>query len=329
MDFRTNIAPVPAPFSLSFADRLLVMGSCFAETIGQRLRESGFNTVQNPFGVVYNPSSIVLSIQRLIQAEPFQEADLVEYEQLYHSFNHHGSFSGSNPKETLEHMNAAYWKAVTALKESTCLMLTFGTAWVYTLRETGEVVANCHKFPAAHFNRHRLSVIDIVETFVSLFDTLFASNPALRIVLTVSPIRHQKDGFHANNISKSMLLLATESLVERYENVWYYPSYELMMDDLRDYRFYADDMLHPSPLATNYIWEHFSESYFSKQTREMAKQVQQIRKAMEHRPFHPDDSAYRRFAQKNLAAIEGLVLSEPALNLKEEKAFFERIIRGR
>jgi hypothetical protein len=305
------------------------MGSCFAETMGQRLRESGFNTVLNPFGVVYNPSSIAQSVQRLMHDEPFQTTDLVEYEHLYHSFNHHGSFSGSNPKETLVHMNAAYWQAVAALKASTCLMLTFGTSWVYTLRETGEVVANCHKFPAVHFDRHRLSITAIVDTYISLFDNLFAMNPALRIVLTVSPIRHQKDGFHANNISKSILLLATESLVERYANVYYYPSYELVMDDLRDYRFYADDMLHPSPLATNYIWEHFSESFFGKQTKEMARQVQQIRKAMEHRPFHPDEAAYRRFAQKNLAAIEGLVLSEPKLDLREEKAFFERIIRGR
>jgi len=329
MEFRTKIAPVPAPFSLSHADRLLVMGSCFSETMGQRLRESGFRIVQNPFGVVYNPASIAQALRRLMQEEPFQATDLVALDGLYHSFHHHGSFSNSNPKEALNHMNAAYWQAVDALKESTHLILTLGTSWVYSLNESGQVVANCHKFPAGQFNRHRLSITDIVDDYSSLFDRLLEMNSRLRIVLTVSPIRHQKDGFHANSLSKSILLLATDRLAERYSNVYYYPSYELMMDDLRDYRFYADDMLHPSALASSYIWDHFSETYFSKQTKEIAKQVQQVRKAMEHRPFHPDESAYRRFAQKNLAAIEGLILSEPALDLKEEKAFFERIIRGR
>jgi len=329
MEFRTKIAPVPAPFSLSHADRLLVMGSCFAETMGQRLRESGFKVVHNPFGVVYNPSSIAQAFRRLLQEEPFRATELVAHDGLYHSFNHHGSFSNSNPKEALNHMNAAYWQAVSALKESTRLILTLGTSWVYSLNESGEVVANCHKFPAGQFSRKRLSITDIVDDFSTLFDKLFERNPTLRIVLTVSPIRHQKDGFNANSLSKSILLLATDMLMERYANVQYYPSYELMMDDLRDYRFYAEDMLHPSSLATSYIWDHFTETYFSKQTKEMAKQVQQVRKAMDHRPFHPDEAAYRRFAQKNLAAIEGLVLSEPALELKDEKAFFERIIRGR
>lgn len=328
MDFRTNIAPAPAPFGLSYTDRFLVMGSCFAESIGQRLRESGFNTVQNPFGVVYNPASIVRSLIRLMRSEPFKAEELVFYEGLYHSFNHHGSFSGSDPEEVLKHMNAAYWNAATALKETNRLILTLGTSWVYTLKGTDQVVSNCHKFPLGHFNHHRLSVDDIVDECTYAFDGLFQLNPDLRIVLTVSPIRHQRDGFHANTISKSILLLAVEELVETFPQVCYYPSYELMMDDLRDYRFYADDMVHPSPLATNYIWDHFSESFFSKQTREMTKQVQQIRKAMEHRPFHPDESAYRRFAQKNLAAIEGLLISEPSLILTEEKAFFERIIRG-
>lgn len=329
MDFRTNITPETAPFSLTFADKLLVMGSCFAETMGQRLRESGFNSIQNPFGVVYNPASIVRSLIRLMRNEPFRAEELVLYDGLYHSFSHHGSFSGSNLEVVLEHINAAYWQAVSALKETNRLILTLGTSWVYTVKGSDEIVANCHKFPAGHFTHRRLSVEDIIDEFTYAFDWLFQLNPELRIVLTVSPIRHQKDGFHANNISKSILLLAVDELVACFPNVFYYPSYELMMDDLRDYRFYADDMLHPSPLASAYIWDHFLESFFSKQTREMAKQVQQIRKAMEHRPFHPDETAYKRFAQKNLAAIEGLILSEPALNLREEKAFFERIIRGR
>ncbi len=329
MEFRTKIPQAPVPFNLSFSDRLLVMGSCFAESMGQRLRESGFRVIQNPFGVLYNPSSIVQAIRRMMDPLPFRLTDLVEYDGLYHSFSHHGSFSNSDPAEALEHMNAAHRQAVKGLKESTRLILTLGTSWVYTNEKTDGVVANCHKFPAAHFQRHRMTVEQCVHEFSSLFDRLFVDNPSLHVIMTVSPVRHQKDGFHANNLSKAILLLATEALAERYPTVHYYPSYELMMDDLRDYRFYAEDMLHPSSVAVSYIWDHFTDSFFNKQTKEMAKQVQQIRKAMEHRPFRPDDPAYRRFAQKNLAAIEGLALSEPALDLGEEKAFFELIIRGR
>lgn len=328
MDFRTNIAPAPAPFSLSYKDTILAMGSCFAESVGQRLRESGFNLIRNPFGVVYNPITIVESLTRLTQFKPFEADDLVFHDGLYHSFSHHGSFSGTDSDVVLKHMNAAYRQAASALNATNRLLLTFGTSWVYRLKETNQVVSNCHKIPQTTFTHARLSVNDIVEACSPLFDRLFSQNSDLRIVLTVSPIRHLKDGLHANNISKATLLMAVEELVETFPGVYYFPSYELMLDDLRDYRFYADDMLHPSTLAINYIWEYFSECFFSKQTMEMAKQVQQIRKAMEHRPFHPDETAYKRFSQKYLAAVEGLLISEPALNLTEEKVFFERIIRG-
>jgi len=306
----------------------MVTGSCFAEQTGIRFRESGFRVTVNPFGVLYNPSSISEAIRRLIRNEPFSQVELVQLNGLYHSFSHHGSFSDTDASVTLGRINDAFRKASDALKETTCLILTFGTAWVYILPENGQVVANCHKFPASRFQRYRLTMPDIVDDYTALINYLLVQHPDLKILLTVSPIRHLKDGFHENTLSKSILLMATEALCNQFSSVVYYPSYELLMDDLRDYRFYADDMMHPSPMAQDYIWEHFSETFFGKTTREIARQVQQIRIAMEHKPFHPEGEAYKRFAQKNIASIELLSLREPGLDLQKEKAFFERILRG-
>jgi hypothetical protein len=307
----------------------MVMGSCFAENIGSRLRESGFRVTVNPFGVLYNPASINYAIKRLIQANPYRQDELTSHDGLFHSFSHHGSFSDSSAEVAINRINGAFNKAQSALRETNRLMITFGTAWVYTLPETGQIVANCHKFPSGRFLRHRLSIDDIVKDYKALIGQLLSMNPGLKIILTVSPIRHMKDGVHENTLSKSVLHLATEALCDHFSEVVYYPSYELMMDDLRDYRFYAEDMLHPSQMAQDYIWDHFSETFLAKSSREMSRQVQQLRKAMEHKPFHPDEEAYKRFAQKNIASIELLCLSEPGLDLTVERHFFERIIRAK
>lgn len=327
MDLRTKLPVNQASFALTHAHRFFVMGSCFAEQTGQRLRESGFRALSNPFGVLYNPVSMERAFARLLDGELYTIKDLDFHEGLYLSFDHHGSFSNADPERALSNINTAYLKAVEGIKTADCLLLTLGTAWLYKRVDTNEVVANCHKWPANRFVRERLDVASLVYTFSQLIDRLLTLRPGLKIILTVSPIRHIKDGLHANNLSKAVLLLGIETLCQRFEAVTYYPAYELLLDDLRDYRFFADDLLHPSTLAQTYIWEHFTETFFSKGTREMARQVQAIHKAMEHRPFHPNDEAYRRFAQKNLAAIEGLSLSEPSLTLNDERAYFERIIR--
>jgi hypothetical protein len=326
MDFRTKIPFTNPGFLLSFADRMMVIGSCFAENIGTRLDDSGFRVMTNPFGVLYNPSSISMALRRLIKSEPFHASELTELDGLYHSFSHHGSFSDSDAVITLDHINESFSKAAYNFRETDCLMLTFGTAWVYALTESGQIVANCHKFPANSFNRLRLTVDDITLDYDELFEDLLKIKPDLRIILTVSPIRHLNDGVHENTLSKSVLHLAVENLCNRFENVVYYPSYELMMDDLRDYRFYDVDMLHPSSVAQDYIWEHFSETFLTKPSREMAKQVQQIRKAMNHKPLHDNDDAYVRFAQKNIASIEMLKIRVPEIDLKEEMTFFENIL---
>lgn len=326
MEFRTLVPVKQMPFGLSHSDKLMVLGSCFAENTGLRMQETGFRISVNPFGVLYNPASVGMALFRLMADQPFLDEELVEYDGYFHSFSHHGSFSGTDRKSTLEGINQSFDKAVADLRDATCLMITFGTAWVYALPSTDQIVANCHKLPEDRFIRRRLSTDEIVYFYTELLEKLFERKPDLKVVFTVSPIRHLKDGVHENTLSKSTLHLAIDDLCDCFENVTYFPAYELVMDDLRDYRFYAEDMLHPSVIAQRYVWDHFSESFFSKSTRETLRQVQQIRKAMQHKPFHPGDEAHIRFAKKNIATIEMLRTAVPELELADEFAFFARII---
>ncbi|MDD4922119.1 MAG: GSCFA domain-containing protein [Bacteroidales bacterium] len=326
MEFRTTVPVHTSEFHLTHADKVMILGSCFAENIGNSLKESGFRVTLNPFGVLYNPASVGMALQRLWQDQPFRKEELVEYDGFFHSFSHHSSFSGTDPESTLEKINTAFSLAALDLKDVSCLMITFGTSWVYSLPSTDQIVANCHKMPEDHFLRRRLSVNEIEYFYIELLEALFQENPNLKVLFTVSPIRHTKDGFHENTLSKSTLHLAIEGLCESFEQVFYFPAYELLMDDLRDYRFYAEDMLHPSVVAQRYVWENFSDTCFSKPTKEIVRQIQQLRKAMEHRPFHPEDESYRRFAKKNIATIELLSATAPELDLSEERAFFEHIL---
>ncbi len=325
MDFRTAI-PVKQAFSLNHADRIVSFGSCFADLISGLLEENGFRVTSNPFGVLYNPMSVVKSMERLRYGINFKEDELFEYEGIWGSFAHHTSFSGPDRQAVLEHIRSSFDEAAEAFRSATCLMLTFGTSWVYALSETGKIVANCHKLPDYHFTRRRLDVAEIVEYYTEFFLQLFQERPDLKVLLTVSPIRHFKDGAHENTLSKSVLHLAIDELCLRFDRLVYFPSYELMMDDLRDYRFYAEDMLHPSDTAVQYIWERFQDFAFDKPTRELSAQVLQIRRAMAHRPQHPEREDYFRFAQKNLAAVDLLAARHPEIDLSRERSFFSQIL---
>jgi len=326
MEFRTAIPVQISDFHLAHTDRMMILGSCFAENIGLLLRESGFRVSLNPFGVLYNPASVGTALHRLWQDQTFREEELVEHDGFYHSFSHHSSFSGTDPKSTLEKINKAFNQAVVDLKDATCLIITFGTSWVYTLPSTDQIVANCHKMPEENFLRRRLTVHEIEYFYIELLEMLFQKKPDLKVLFTVSPIRHLKDGVHENTLSKATLHLAIEDLCESFDHVFYFPAYELLMDDLRDYRFYAEDMVHPSAIAQRYIWDYFSDTCFTKSTKEIVHQVQQIRKAMEHKPFHPEDEAYKRFAKKNIAILELLAAKAPEIDLNEERSFFEQIL---
>lgn len=310
MRFRTEIPVVPLSFPITHREKILLMGSCFTEHIGEKLETSGFQTDINPFGVLYNPLSLASGLQDLIKGKVYSLADIFEHQGLYASFYHHSRFSAPTKEECLEQINQRREESSLFLQQSSVLVVTFGTAFVYRLKETGNVVSNCHKLPADCFERKRLSVEDIVLAWRDLLRDLFAYNPRLSVLFTVSPIRHWKDGANGNQLSKASLLLAIEQIVELFtagnnaNSVQYFPSYELVLDDLRDYRYYAEDMLHPSPVAVNYIWEKFSTACFSKETQQAIIEYEKIDQALRHRPFHPESETYQVFIREARERLE-------------------------
>ncbi|MCL2649692.1 MAG: GSCFA domain-containing protein [Candidatus Azobacteroides sp.] len=295
MKFKTEIQIPPFNFKISHQDKIMMIGSCFAENISKKMKSAGFCIDTNPSGILYNPASISKNIQAILHSKKYTGSDLFEHQGIYHSFDHHSKFSDSSPANCVDKINKEVKDAKDYLKTASILIITFGTAFVYTLKSTGAIVANCHKLPEKTFNRNRLSVSEIVEDWKVLINLLQQYNPELKIVFTVSPIRHWKDGAHENQLSKSTLLLAIDELIKQNNGCYYFPSYEIMMDDLRDYRFYADDMLHPSDLAVDYIWEKFSHSFFDKKTVELIEEWLKIQQALAHKPFNPDSEEYKNF----------------------------------
>ena len=295
--FRTSIDIKPYSFRLDYQSNILTLGSCFSENMGLKMKNVFFKTEINPFGVLYNPISILNSIQLLLQNKKFTATDIFEYKSLWHSFAHSSSFSDVSSELCLSKMNERISFASEFIKSTDVLLITFGTAWVFTDKESGRVVSNCHKLPAAKFNRRRLTVDEITEAYSDLLTKLKALYPNLNVVFSVSPIRHWKDGAHENTISKSTLLLAVDALQNQFGNVHYFPAYELLMDELRDYRFYASDMLHPSDVAVEYIWSKFSESVFSEETLQLMKKLEQLAADRAHRPLHPLSPEYALFKE--------------------------------
>jgi GSCFA family. len=300
MEFRTLVELPKKELAITYSDKILLLGSCFAQNIGNLLVTNKFNCTVNPFGVLYNPLSIANGLHCLDSKRTFAEKDLFEYKGLYHSFMHHGSFSASSQYECLENINSCLEPAARQFPELNYLLITFGTAYVYDYKQTGTVVANCHKLPDSAFNRRLLSVEQITDVYIPLIDGMLKNNHNLKLLFSVSPIRHVKDGMHGNQLSKAILLLAIDALKEHFpKHVFYFPSYELVVDELRDYRFYADDMLHPSAVAVTYLWESFGNCYFSKETKQIMKEWGEISKALQHKPFHPGSEQHKLFLSPN------------------------------
>ena len=284
MKLQTIVDIQPSAWKIGYEDKILLVGSCFADSIGQMMAQRGLQVTCNPFGTLYNPVSIVQALQ-MIDIPP-----LVEHEGLWHSMAHHGSFSRATEEDTREAVVQSIATMQHALKEANVVIVTFGTAWVYEMKDpawlTGSgaspVVGNCHKLPANYFTRRRLSADEIV----ALWRPLIAKYPDKHWLFTVSPIRHIKDGLHENQLSKATLLQAVEDLRTQLSAISYFPSYEIMLDELRDYRFYAEDLVHPSPVAIQYIWERFTETYCTPQARnEMQIRLKQW-KFEHHIPLH-------------------------------------------
>lgn len=274
------------PFGIDYATGIVSLGSCFSDEIGKRLQEGDFHIEQNPFGTLYNPASIASALRRIMYDREIGMEDLVEHEGLWHSWHHHGSFSRATAEECLEACNSRIHRAHEALKQASLLMITFGSAWIY--EREGQVVANCHKLPQENFVRRKMSVEDIVSLWRPLLKELYSFHPHLSTLFTVSPIRHIGDGLHGNQLSKSTLLLAIDELVDSelppakrkkkgakveepdHPVTVYFPAYEIVVDELRDYRFYEADMVHPSTLAVDVVWDRFQRVTMVPAIREQA-----------------------------------------------------------
>ena len=296
--FRTPIEIPSSPFRISYSDHIMTLGSCFAENMGKKMSEVYFEIDVNPFGVLYNPVSIRNSIELLLQNKPFTTEDIFEDHSLWLSLSHSSLFSDSSQEGCLNKINARLVPAGELLRKTDFLLITFGTAWVFEEKKSGRVVSNCHKLPASRFVRRRLTVEEIMSDFSELLLKLHTQLPNLGIIFSVSPIRHWKDGAHENTLSKSILHLAIDALQKQFNNVHYFPAYEIQLDELRDYRFYAADMQHPSEVAADYIWERFCDTYFSADTLVIKKRLEQLSADLAHRPLHPDSIEYNNFLDK-------------------------------
>ena len=292
MLFRTEINITPLTQTISYGDGLLFLGSCFADEVGSICRGLGFNAQVNPFGALYNPVSIANAIHRLQNGRPFSIKEVIRTgEEFYCTFSHNTEFWSSSEDRLLERVNQELLQATGHFVNSKWIILSLGTAWVYRHSETLEVVANCHKLPSQIFDRFCLSLPSVVAVLSDFIKT----HPDKQFIFTVSPLRHLKDGLHGSQLSKSTLLLAVDQVCKLHENAHYFPAYEILLDELRDYRFYKEDMIHPTDQAVRYIWEKFVEFAINPSEKPAMKAAQELKQMLQHQPLFPDSDAYRKF----------------------------------
>lgn len=317
MKFRTEIEPAPRSVRIGYDNRILTLGSCFAAHIAGRLAAAKFHVIENPSGILFNPLSIAAAIRSYALPAPVFREELEFDGEMWYHFGFHGDFSAPTADEALRRMNAARQAGAAALRTADRVILTLGTAWVY--EREGQIVANCHRRPAAEFTRRRLDVEEIVETIAALLEGPLAGK---QILLTVSPVRHLGDGLEGNAVSKAALRLAAEELKQQFRCVDYFPAYEILTDDLRDYRFYADDLVHPAPQAIAYVWEKFVQTALDDRARQLLPEVEAIVAAAAHRPRNPHGEAHRAFCRRQLERIEAI----PEVDFQRESTLFRQCI---
>jgi len=305
-NFRTVVSPGTVFQKMRIPDRILTIGSCFADAIGSRMYSNRLRVLANPFGNLYNPLSIHKAIRYALFNELPQNHTFLEREGIWLNYDFHSEVSDLNQHSLFTKLKDMAGTAHYHLAATEWLVITYGTAWVYERKETGEVVANCHKMPNVLFTKSLLSQSEITDSFAALYNELKKFNPAIKIILTLSPVRHIKDTLELNSVSKSLVRTACHFIAESFGDVTYFPAYEIMMDDLRDYRFYKADMIHPTEVAEDYIWEKFGEKYFSPDLKMFLSQWKEIQQAINHRPFHPSSVAHQSFLKETLKRLESL-----------------------
>jgi hypothetical protein len=322
--FRTVVDVSKSPAGIAHGQRILCLGSCFAENIGNRLREFRFNACVNPTGALFNPSSIAACLGRLGEARPYNEGELFFDKGIWHSWDHHSRFSSASREECLGNINEKFSEGIESLRILDVLILTFGTAFVYQLTENGRIVANCHKQPDSLFARKLLSVEEIVRECKEIMGQIYRARTKCLCIATISPVRHLRDDPHENLVSKSTLACAVHELEKAFPKLYYFPAYEIMMDELRDYRFYEKDMAHPNEVAIDYIWEKFINACVEEKSRQFIRDFAPIRDAMGHRVMKGGE-AVKEFGREQLEIIQKLEKKYQEIMLDEEKKYFRSL----
>lgn len=321
-DLITNVIPKEFRPKIKYGDAISMAGSCFAEHIADKLVRYKYDVLSNPFGILFNPLSIARSYERIASGQLYTEEELVTQDGLYHSMDHHGSYSGGNKEVVLEKINTALEKSRRHLSHSKFVFISLGSAKVYRFKKTGSIAGNCHKIPQDAFESFRITLPECQLELEKITRSIRQLSPMAHIIWTVSPVRHLKDGIEENQLSKSTLLLAIDDHLKNQKLDGYFPAYEIMLDQLRDYRYYARDLVHPSPLAIDIIWDIFSDTHLDVHDKETHQRIEKIHRAMAHRFLHDDREAIKLFAQNQLKNIEHLASLHPDMNWKEERQYF-------
>ena len=314
MDFRTNIQLQKESNQIDYNSSLVLIGSCFSENISKKLNYFKFNTYSNPFGILFNPKAIETLITNAINLKEYTEKDIFNLNERWHCFDAHSDLSNSNKNELLSNLNTAIKSTNKQLETASHIIITLGTAWTYRFIETDSFVGNCHKVPQKKFLKELLSVKKIIASLENLITLIKSVNPKVNIIFTVSPVRHLKDGFVENMQSKGQLLTAIHQIIDKREQLYYFPSYEIMMDDLRDYRFYNSDMVHPNETAVNYIWEQFKNVWIDENAASIMKEIDSIQKGLAHKPFNPNSEQHQQFLITLQEKINILQNKFPSIN---------------
>lgn len=331
MDFHLEFTPKPFAQKINHQQSLFLIGSCFTENIGTKLKQHKFAVLENPNGILFNPASIAKSVVSYIQKRTYSETDLFYQNESWNSWEHHSRFSHPDKQTCLQMINQSQQQAHQFLKKAQWILITVGSAFVYQLRETansslgdgGVMVANCHKVPTDKFNKILLSIDVVKELLNQMLQQLFAFNSSIKVIFTISPVRHLRDGFVENNRSKSTLIQAIHQLADADERLLYFPAYELVVDDLRDYRFYAEDMVHPNYAATNYVWGKFVTACIDESSQHLMKEINVINAAMNHKPFNPASAAHKKFLQSHFEKLLKLKGQAPYIDFTEEEKYFK------
>ena len=313
MNLQTEIKINPLEQTIHYVDGLLFLGSCFADEVGALCRGLGFNAMVNPFGVLYNPASIAQSVERMNSGKPFCHDDVIRVgEGQCCTFSHNTAFWNITEEALLQQVNQSLAEAHAHFLDSKWVVISLGTSWVFRNRETQEVVSNCHKLPAHQFERQFLSV----EQSSQYLSGIVQQHPEKQFIFTVSPLRHLKDGLHENQLSKAALLLAVDQVCKQFENAHYFPAYEILLDELRDYRFYKEDMVHPTEQAVRYIWERFADFAIDPNEKLAMKAAAELKQMLQHRPLFPESKAFQKFEFQKEKKIKEMQWCYPGVVLE-------------